>query len=188
MCICIEIAIPETEKFCLQYWTFLTKYFFFIFQSEFRKNVESYWESDKMFWRYGKCLQYSSNRTWISAVADFLTIFEYVENGENGSGLELATSYRRSDKRYDEVVATALVGLEETYKTPHSTSLCDSRLCSTLGANMTEVRKWPGFEPRYLEFGNEFRKNLKNTPRHFRHQHVCEFWTKMPFRRRKTAQ
>jgi len=188
MCICIEIAIPETEKFRLQCGTFSTKYCFFIFQSEFRKNLGSDRESDKTVWRYGKCLRYSSNRTSISAAVDFWAIFEYVENRENRSGLELATSYRRSGKRYDEVVAPALVGLKETYKTPHSTSLRNSQLRSTTGANATEVRKWPGFEPRYLEFGNEFRKNLKNTPRHFRRQHVCEFWTEMPFRqRRKTG-
>jgi len=39
--------------------------------------------------------------------------------------VELATLYRRSSKRYDEVIVPALVGVEETYKTPYCTSLCD---------------------------------------------------------------
>jgi len=141
-CICIEIAIPETEKFRLQFVTFSTKYFFIIFQSEFWKNGGRYRESDKTVWRYGKCLRYSSNRTSISAAVDFWAIFEYVKNRENRSGFELATSYRRSGKRYDEVVAQALVGIEWTYKSPYRSYFYDN-----IGANMTKNRKWPGFEP-----------------------------------------
>jgi len=82
-----------------------------------------------------------SNRMRISAAVDFCAIYEYVENRENRSGFKLATLYQRSGKRYDKFVTPALVGLKETYKTPYSTSLCDSRLRSTLGTNMTKCRK-----------------------------------------------
>jgi len=66
-------------------------------------------------------------------------------------GFELATLYRRSSKRYDEDVKTVLVGLEETYKSPYCASCHDSRLRYNLGTNMTEIRKWPGFKPHFLE-------------------------------------
>jgi len=55
--------------------------------------------------------------------------------------------------RYDEVIAPALVGLEETCHSPYHEFFYDVQLCYNVGANMTENKKWPWFEPINLELG-----------------------------------
>jgi len=47
------------------------------------KTVKDIEKVTKKVWKYGKCLQYSSNRMRISAAIDFWAIFENVENREN---------------------------------------------------------------------------------------------------------